>query len=144
MRPLAAVAVGDVIQITACCFASDVKPYDAKRQRAALASEQLSRIIRTCGSLLTSVCALTLALTFIRSHLFVCLQVYAALNIFFGMASIGLLTVVAIDRYLTICRPDIGNRSLHTSTPTPVYFYTRVHVLCTCEMYTDGNTDSIL
>ncbi|XP_056617199.1 visual pigment-like receptor peropsin [Triplophysa dalaica] len=37
-------------------------------------------------------------------------QVYAALNIFFGMASIGLLTMVAIDRYLTICRPDIGQK----------------------------------
>uniref|UniRef100_S4RU62 G-protein coupled receptors family 1 profile domain-containing protein n=1 Tax=Petromyzon marinus TaxID=7757 RepID=S4RU62_PETMA len=29
-------------------------------------------------------------------------QVYAALNIFFGMASIGLLTVVAVDRYLVV------------------------------------------
>nr|XP_045000677.1 visual pigment-like receptor peropsin [Jaculus jaculus] len=37
-------------------------------------------------------------------------QIYAGLNIFFGMASIGLLTVVAMDRYLTVCRPDIGRR----------------------------------
>ncbi|XP_078262354.1 visual pigment-like receptor peropsin isoform X2 [Rhinoraja longicauda] len=36
-------------------------------------------------------------------------QAYAALNIFFGMASIGLLTVVAIDRYLTISKPDLVN-----------------------------------
>nr|XP_006012043.1 PREDICTED: visual pigment-like receptor peropsin [Latimeria chalumnae] len=37
-------------------------------------------------------------------------QIYAALNIFFGMASIGLLTVVAVDRHFTICRPDIGRK----------------------------------
>ncbi|XP_004703517.1 visual pigment-like receptor peropsin [Echinops telfairi] len=37
-------------------------------------------------------------------------QVYAGLNIFFGMASIGLLTAVAVDRYLTICHPDRGRR----------------------------------
>lgn len=36
-------------------------------------------------------------------------QVYAGLNIFFGMVSIGLLTVVAMDRYLTISGPDGGN-----------------------------------
>ncbi|XP_075400962.1 visual pigment-like receptor peropsin [Tenrec ecaudatus] len=37
-------------------------------------------------------------------------QVYAGLNIFFGMASIGLLTAVAVDRYLTICHADRGRR----------------------------------
>ncbi|NP_001401989.1 visual pigment-like receptor peropsin isoform 1 [Rattus norvegicus] len=37
-------------------------------------------------------------------------QVYAGLNIFFGMVSIGLLTVVALDRYLTISCPDVGRR----------------------------------
>nr|XP_019597453.1 PREDICTED: visual pigment-like receptor peropsin [Rhinolophus sinicus] len=42
-------------------------------------------------------------------------QIYAGLNIFFGMASIGLLTVVALDRYLTLCRPHAG-RSVTTST----------------------------
>lgn len=35
-------------------------------------------------------------------------QIYAGLNIFFGMASIGLLTVVAVDRYLTVCCADAG------------------------------------
>ncbi|XP_031231335.1 visual pigment-like receptor peropsin [Mastomys coucha] len=37
-------------------------------------------------------------------------QIYAGLNIFFGMVSIGLLTVVAVDRYLTISCPDVGRR----------------------------------
>ncbi|KAK2503745.1 hypothetical protein MC885_002701 [Smutsia gigantea] len=37
-------------------------------------------------------------------------QIYAALNIFFGMASIGLLTAVAMDRYLTFCRSHTGRR----------------------------------
>ncbi|XP_049642507.1 visual pigment-like receptor peropsin [Suncus etruscus] len=42
-------------------------------------------------------------------------QVYAGLNIFFGMASIGLLTLVAVDRYLTICCPHIERRMTRKS-----------------------------
>ncbi|NP_001396783.1 visual pigment-like receptor peropsin isoform 3 [Mus musculus] len=38
------------------------------------------------------------------------MDIYAGLNIFFGMVSIGLLTVVAMDRYLTISCPDVGRR----------------------------------
>ncbi|XP_072897961.1 visual pigment-like receptor peropsin isoform X1 [Hemitrygon akajei] len=37
-------------------------------------------------------------------------QAYAALNIFFGMTSIGLLTVVAVDRYLTVSKPELGRK----------------------------------
>ncbi|GAB1288111.1 Leucine-rich repeat, immunoglobulin-like domain and transmembrane domain-containing protein 3 [Apodemus speciosus] len=44
------------------------------------------------------------------SELMRAMKVYAGLNIFFGMVSIGLLTVVAMDRYLTISCPDGGRR----------------------------------
>uniref|UniRef100_A0A8C4R7M2 Retinal pigment epithelium-derived rhodopsin homolog n=1 Tax=Eptatretus burgeri TaxID=7764 RepID=A0A8C4R7M2_EPTBU len=44
-------------------------------------------------------------------------QIYAAVNIFFGMASIALLTLVAVDRYLIICRPHRGD---HTIFAAPI------------------------
>ncbi|XP_043553764.1 visual pigment-like receptor peropsin isoform X1 [Chiloscyllium plagiosum] len=47
-------------------------------------------------------------------------QAYAALNIFFGMSSIGLLTVVAIDRYLMISKPDLGRKMTNVTYTTMI------------------------
>lgn len=54
-------------------------------------------------------------------------QIYAGLNIFFGMASIGLLTVVAVDRYLTICRPDAGTALFSAFSMNPLFFLPKYH-----------------
>lgn len=54
-------------------------------------------------------------------------QVYAGLNIFFGMASIGLLTGVAVDRYLTLCRPDVGTALFLDFLSKTVYCLTALY-----------------
>lgn len=50
------------------------------------------------------------------------------------MASIGLLTVVAIDRYISICRPDIGMNILvvqefHRLLVKVCFFVTKLYFL---------------
>uniref|UniRef100_A0A8C5KM99 Retinal pigment epithelium derived rhodopsin homolog n=1 Tax=Jaculus jaculus TaxID=51337 RepID=A0A8C5KM99_JACJA len=73
-------------------------------------------------------------------------QIYAGLNIFFGMASIGLLTVVAMDRYLTVCRPDISFVSftmmvivINFIVPLTVMFYCYYHVTRSINSHATGD-----
>lgn len=45
------------------------------------------------------------------------------------MVSIGLLTVVAVDRYLTICCPDVGNGMFLVLLSDVIHYVTVTHLV---------------